>query len=261
MKHLLSLIDFSDVSLNLLKQSLELAKREKSRLDFIYVLGQDEEVGEIRDKLQSTLAEMASNDIKGDIIFLQGPFQDEVVACVDRIKPDLFLTAAYGRSGPRQNFSGVYIYRIIRRLERPTLVINDTQPAEPYPFNKILIPAAPHEDYHDKVKDSLSLLAPGGRIDLFLIHKKRIELSRRIESNLKAAQEFLDKQQIENDLIEVESRDDKLSYGSENLLYALENKYQAVSILGRVSKQNKSFGSLDKENMLVNDFGIPILCS
>jgi hypothetical protein len=51
-----------------------------------------------------------------------------------------------------------------------------------------------------------------------------------------------------------------VGFSRQSLEYIANHPTDLISIMAQVSKRNKSFGNADKENMILNPMGIPVLC-
>lgn len=259
-KKVLVLVDFSSTGQLALDQAIEFAQRKKAKVALGHVLTSGEEEQETKHKLEQLAESIDSAGLESDIILERGDFLDEIQHVVKRHKADLVVVGTHGKVGLRQNLFGSNIYNLVKSLPAPSLVVSDDFKRVQGGFKKILLPIAPHENFIKKVTLSAELLAPEGRLVLFSIVKPGLEFSDRLEKNMKETSQFLDDHDISWENVEAESQHFSIGFSRETIQYAADNGIDAISIMAKVSDENKSFGTMDKESIILNKKGLAVLC-
>ena len=60
--------------------------------------------------------------------------------------------------------------------------------------------------------------------------------------------------------MEVEATVDAIGYSHEILGYIKKYEMDLIVIMAEVYKENTHFGTIDKENLILNKLGVPVLC-
>lgn len=257
MKKILALIDFTDISALALKQASALAKKNGASVHLLHV-GAD---GADTAHLESELASFAGDSSGVQLHIATGDFRSEVLSAVQKLRVDLVVVGTHGKSGWKQHLLGSNIYRLTKELSCPVLVVNESFSPSEGGFDKVLIPVSAHANFVTKVKDAASTLNEGGQIEIFAILKPGLALGDAIEANIRSASDWLDSAGVNWSLSEVDSASFSVGYSRETIKYAQENGIACISIFTEVSQESAAFGAVDKENMLLNEEGIAILCS
>ncbi|NNC84123.1 MAG: hypothetical protein HKN79_11150 [Flavobacteriales bacterium] len=124
-----------------------------------------------------------------------------------------------------------------------------------------MMPVAPHEDYLVKVEQTIDLMAPDGEIVIFAILKPGVPLDEEILRNIEATKKLLEERGVKYSYQEEDSDRYSIGYSKETLAHVRNEKMDLISIMANVSSRNQLFGKMDKENVLLNESGIPVLCA
>ncbi len=262
MNHILCLVDFTTTAQIAVRQSIALAKGKNAIITLCHILPTGHEADhDLLKELRPFEAEVETAGIECKSEISNGPFFQAVEEVIHRLRPGLVVVGTHGKHGLRQNLFGSNIYKLVKSLPVPTLVVNDNTTPMEGGFKAILLPVAPHPDFLLKLEQAAVLLAPGGRIYLFEIRKPGAGYDEEIEKNIRASRQWLEEQNLPWDFIEKGSRNFSVGYSLETIEFAHEHKMDLIAIMAKVSEKNRSFGKLDKENLLLNKEGLPVLCA
>ena len=263
MKSILVLADFTDTAEISLAQAIAIAKEHESSISICHVSSSVLEVvpEELMQKIKPFAALVEKEGIKSDIVIGHGDLFHEVQMIVQRIKPDLVIVGTHGKVGIKQNLFGSSIYKLVKGIHAPTLVISAKTKVQSGAFKKVMLPVAPHKDYLLKVKQTCNLLAEGGEIIIFGILKPGVPLMDSILNNIEDTKRFLDRIGVNYTYQQVESKHYSIGYARDTLDAVSEQNMDLISIMTKVSDDNLYFGNIDKENLILNDLGVPILCA
>ena len=263
MKNIVTLVDFTPTAMISAKQSVALGKLHGAKVIFCHIL--ESYYGDITQETQDQMLPYQSlckqEGVEHSVIFGKGELIGEVHNIVLDISPDLVIVGTHGKVGIKQALFGATIFKMVNQINCATLVVNDNMKIREEGFKRVLLPIAPHDDYLLKVKQTCSVLEQGGIISIFVINKPGIELSPNILENISDTKRLLDKLNIRWEYLEVEATDFSVGYSKQTIQFASENNMEVISIMTDVSEQNLHFGGVDKENLLLNKAGVPILCS
>jgi hypothetical protein len=90
--------------------------------------------------------------------------------------------------------------------------------------------------------------------------KYGLPLDREILINIKTAQHFLNSKGIENEYLEIVTDQYTNGYSKDTLQYIKDQEIDLITIFTKVSDKKSSFALADKENIILNDIGITVLC-
>ncbi len=123
-----------------------------------------------------------------------------------------------------------------------------------------MCPVSHHTTYLKMLDKTIKLLAPDGKIIIFAIAKYGLQLDKEVTINIKTAQQFLNSKGIKNEYLEVVSDQYSNGYSKETLDYIKNQEIDLITIFTKVSDQKSSYALSDKENIILNNLGITVLC-
>lgn len=263
MKSILVLVDFTDTAEIAVNQAIAIAKIKQAAITICHV--SPSVINEVSDELMKNIepyAEMVrAQGIENKILVGHGELFHEVHEIVKRLDPDLVIVGTHGKVGLKQNLFGSSIYKLVKGIKAPTLVINDKMNGLNGAFKKIMLPVAPNKDYLLIVKQTINLLAKDGEIIIFAILKPGVDLSDEIIENVESSKRFLDKVGVPYTYLQLDSKHYSIGYARDTFDAVKDHNIDLISIMTHVSEVNPYFGSIDKENIILNDLGIPVLCA
>lgn len=262
MHTILVLIDFTPTSEIAIDQAIAISKLTGAKITLSHIAGSESELQSeaFAAKLAPYTKEADNQGVDYNLFMVAGNFKKRVSAYVNEHHPEMVVVGTHGKHGLKQNLFGSNIYDLTKSLNTSILVVNDHAPVTVGGFKKVLMPVAAHEDFMLKVKQTSKLLAADGEIVIFNITKPGVSLDRQLIENTEAAEEFLKSQNCRSSYVEKESTTFSVGYSRETLDYAASNGIDLISIMSRAAHQTGS-EAMDKENILLNTEGIPVLCA
>lgn len=260
MNLIVCLVDFTDTSLKAMDQAIAIARKTGASVTIAHIVAKD---ADLRDGLIKDLSAYESRaeeqGVSASSITGRGSLYTEAERIVKDIKPELVVVGTHGKVGLRQNLFGSNIYKLVQKISTACLVVSDFTNTVEDGFRNIIMPVAPHSDYLTKVKQTVPLLADDGTIHIFEIRKPGAGFNEKLAANVKMAQAYLDELNIKHEYIEKGSRDVSDGFSQETIDFAYDMGMDLLSIMTRVSEENKRFGKADKEAALLNKMAIPVL--
>ncbi|MDX5321252.1 MAG: universal stress protein [Bacteroidota bacterium] len=260
MKKILALVDFTPITEKVIQQSVILAKQNNAALCLCHFIHGDTPKAEMEQKLAAYQQQLKSEGIVSETLCSEGNLYQDIDEVALRFMADLVIVGTHGKVGLRQNLFGSNIWKLVNAIPCSTLIISDATKINPQGFQKILMPLGPHPSFNKKAIFTSQLLAPGGTIQIFAIQKPGVPIGTDMLKISADTQRVYSDEQIKNSYVEIESSHFSVGYSRDTLEYAKNENYDAISILTEVSEVNAHFGQIDKENLVVNELGIPILC-
>ena len=262
MKHILVLVDFTETAKIALDQAIAIAKDHNATITISYISDSPNTkvVGVLKDALRPYGKKVEEKGLVHEIVIGYGDLFSEVNTLVRKLRPDLVVVGTHGVHGIKQNLFGSSIHKLVKSIPAPTLVVNDKTIVVNGGFKKIMLPVAPHDDFMVKVEKTCTVLAKDGEIVIFAILKPGIGLDERIIKNLDLAKAYLEKKGVKWSYKEVEAEHYSIGYSTESLAKVQSEKMDLISIMANVAPTTQIFGKMDKEKVLLNEQGLPVLC-
>lgn len=263
MENILVLVDFTKTSFRSLTQAINLAKMYNSNVNICHISSSPSEEAKeaLLKDFKPYIQRLENERIQHEIIIKPGKLFSTVSNLVDKRKPDLVVVGTHGKVGLKQNLFGSAIYKLVKGIHAPTLVLNDDSEISEQGFKKAVLPVAPHFNYMTKVKQTCNVLSKNGKIIIFAIQKPGLELDKAILDNIEATKKYLTRLEIEWEYQEFDSSRFSVGYSKETLSFVEDQGVDLISIMTEESSQNVIFGKTDKENILLNKLGISVLCA
>lgn len=260
-KNILTLVDFTDTAETAINQAVAIARLHNSTVTLFHVTDSEQEEEKARDRLEESVEKLRNSEVSITIKVYRGDIFHEVPEAVKHLQADLVVVGTHGIKGLRQNLFGSNIYKLVSHISTAVLVVSDYTAVVEGGFKRVLFPVAPHRNYLIKAKQTIPLLAPSAQVFLFEINKPGAELDDQVWKNLEETEQFLTEKGVDWQFIEKGSRSFSVGYSRETLDYAKAENMDLVAIMTQVSDRNRSFGKMDKENLMLNKEGLPILCA
>lgn len=261
MKTIAVLIDFTDGAALALHQALNLAKKFGSKVFAINIADSHTLV----DKAQADMNDFIEREVPGkhsiEVVIGSGPFMKAIPSALYKIEPDLVLVCTHGIRGISQLLFGADIQKLVESIPFNTLVLQENNQVDLCEVNKILLPVGPHPKFLNKVVQTAQLAKLfQAEIVIYEIDSPEIENDEMLVKNRLLTKTHFEEQQVNYSIAFDEFRILSAGYSRQTLEYAKEHGFSMISLITHVSKNDVIFGVGDKENFLVNSYGIPILC-
>jgi len=259
---MLILIDFSPISQLVLEQALMIAKSNHAKITFCHVSNSASEnkIEEINHSFISYIKKAKEIGLEHETHISTGNLIEGIKAAVAQFSSDIIIAGTHGKQGILQHLFGSKIFNLIKEISCPFLVLNAQSKIVEHGFKNVLVPVSHHTTYLKMLEKTVKLLAPDGKIIIFAIVKYGLQLDREVLINTKTAQQFLNSKGIKNEYLEIVSDEYSKGYSADTLKYIKDQEIDLITIFTKVSDKKSSFALTDKENIILNDLGITVLC-
>lgn len=262
MKNILVLVDFTETAAISVRQAIALAKAKGAKVHISHIFPDNEKEAGLRSgKFDAYLKACADAGVECAIEAGEGDLVHEAQEIVEKLNVDLVVVGTHGKHGVKQNIFGSHIYNLVKRIPAPALVVSGSTRIKEEGFRKVMLPVGSHSNYIHEVKQTCELLADGGTVVIFAIIKPGIPLDESIVANVEAAKEEFNSHGVNWEYMEIDSGVYSIGYSHETLEYLGKHDMDLIVIMTEVSDVNRHFGKIDKENVILNDLGVPVLCS
>lgn len=262
MNNILCPTDLSPVTQKAVPRAEDLAARLKGSLTLLHVLTRKEAHADEGADARLAMEELRNRvtSVPVQVKYKSGDF---IRGIADESREDhvMMVCATHGARGIRQNLFGMDMLKLVRRVEIPSLVLQDHSPAE-NAFGTIVMPVAAHE-HLERLLSSVSKLARayGSTVHIYQVDRPGEALSEVLLANKVKMKDWLDREGVAFE--EVEERPDHYSIGfaDATIRYAERVHAGCIAIMAFPSEEFRYIADAEKEHMLTNAPGIPVLCA
>ncbi len=258
MKRIAVLLDFTEGCEIALKQAQSIANLTGADLYALNIVADENQKAETIEKIKTFVQRVTGNTNAiaqadaGDLFFA-------APRLLQQIDPDLVVVGTHGIHGIRQKLFGAHILKLIQAIPYPSLVVQENTNGIEFPA-KILFPIGPHADYHKKISQTLALAkATNSEVVVYEIEKPGVVLSEQHIANRKAAIEAFENENIRFSRVVEEANTASLGYSRQTIKYAEATNIDIITILAQIPHNDIYMGVADKETLLTNESGIPVL--
>jgi len=262
MNDILCPTDLSETSLHGLRYADHLASRFASSISLLHVMGKKELTEEGRSNAKDRMEQQRSQITKSPTVvhFREGDFISEI-ADESRKGHSLMVCTTHGLRGLRQSLFGADILKLVRHVEVPTLVVQAKSP-EQNSFAVIVMPVAAHPDI-EHLLTGVALLAKtfGSTVHVYQLVRPGESPSDELLANKARMVEWLGKEGIAVKTVEEPSTSFSVGFSWPTIDYAKRVGAGCIVIMSVASDEYRYIADAEKERLLINEPGIPVLCA
>lgn len=262
MKHIAVLIDFSELCKTSARQAAVIAKRSGARITLLHVTQPQHKAMEegIRDHMKPYSAIIEESGVACAQAVGYGDFMDVIASELERLQPDLVVTGTHGIRGIRQNLFGSNILSLVQRLPFPTLVVQDSLLVKSEGISKMLFPMGAHAHFETQIKQCAALaMIHQAYVTVYIVLKTDSGPGEAIEANLTITRNMFEQFGVKYTVVEEPATVYSFGFGKQIDLYAEQNAMDVIVVMSH-SAPSSLMGNSDKEKILLNKAGIPVLC-
>lgn len=191
-----------------------------------------------------------------------GDFLSVIPSIVADLEFDLVVVPTHGKVGIMQNLFGAKILKLVKSLPAPSLVVQEGTKVADNGFQKLLFPVGPHVDFDIKIKQTAQFAKIfDSTVIIYTVRNDVRGLSEELRKNITASKNYFTEHKVKFQEVGEEPTGYSVGYAKYILNYAKNNGVSAICIMAKVSDASEYIGNTDKENTLLNDAGIPVLCT
>jgi len=261
MRSITALIDHTEISQKVIEFTKQIARHQgvKAHLLTVVPKGDNKRSEECRSRLTDYNKEFYEAGLDVELHMIEGSFFDIVEGAVDKLHTSLVIIGTHGKKGLKQHIFGSNILKLVQMLNVPSLVVQDSSEWHAGGFAKVLFPIAEHSQFEMKMQQTRELMDPNGMVELYTIYKTD-RLNDETAENVTKCQGFFEAEGIKYRLVEEEAKIYSVGYARQTIAYAGESNPHLISIMAQAAGDTKVFGNVDKENVILNELGIAVLC-
>ncbi|MBZ0206353.1 MAG: universal stress protein [Flavobacteriales bacterium] len=208
----------------------------------------------------ATLDQMASHGVKVSEVQREGAFMKEIIA-ESRNGYSMMVAGTHGVRGLRQEMLGSDMLNLVRMVAVPTLVVQVYSPRK-VNMERILMPVAGHDDI-SPLLDAVCSVAKtcGSHVDVYQQLVEGQTTSNALLTNKVKMLDRLAKEGIKH--AEVNEPVEKFYEGFvlRTIRHARNTGVDCIAIMAHASGEHKKIADKEKQELITNELGVPILCA
>ena len=173
----------------------------------------------------------------------------------------LMVVGTHGSKGLRQSLFGADILKLTRKVTVPSLVVQDMTPVEP-DFQRIVMPVAGHADI-SSLLNAVTMLAKsfGSEVHVYQVMRPGEQPSDQLLGNKLKMLDHLRDAGIACKEVNEPTTTFSAGFAEQTAKYAAGIGASCIAIMARASDDYRWIADAEKERLLVNATGIPVLCA
>lgn len=258
MRKILVFVNFTEASLQAVKQAAVFSKQGDGILHICHV-SNDENDDEVQEKLNDYSKLVKEMGGRASVLTGAGDFFAEAPALAKGIAPDLVIIGAVGMEGFSTSHFGSSIYKLVRSLPFPALILQRNAALSKNGYRNAVLPLSAHRNFNRVVQALSAVMASDGSVTILGVTVKGAELDDTLLSNAASAQSEMDRLGIRRTYKTIDVP--KISSGYADIILAEMAKegMDLIAMPADVAKRSQHFGKMDKEALLSNPRGFPVL--
>jgi nucleotide-binding universal stress UspA family protein len=261
-KKILVPVDFTELSDKVIEQAAFISSASGSDLVLLHIADRSSDLASASVKLAHKAEETAHKyNVNCESYVREGSIYKDIQAETEENDYILVVIGTHGVRGLKQKLLGSDILKVITKVPTPTLVVQSTSPFRTG-FGKIVLPVATHLSYENILR---AVVVIGkifkSEVHIYSIERPGFEWPDQLKKNLEKTRAIFDENGISH--IRVNEKQTVLSVGfsHQTLQYAKKTGADMIAMMSVSSEEYHYFAQQDKENLLTNETGIPVLCA
>lgn len=260
MKMISTLIDFRPTSEIATQYACWLAKETGASVNLLHISAEHQpDTAKIKEQLRN-FTKIDTYGIDYSISVGKGDYMYEIPKMLKLVDADFAVIGTHGVEGVYQALFGVNVIKLIQSITISSLIVQENTPSPADNAPKILFPVGIHHNFDAMIRKTADwALSLDADVDILCILKDDADTYDDFIKNTDRTKAFFDKSGVRYRTIIREPKTYSIGYSKEILNYAGENGIGLITMLSRLSDQNRYFGNVDKTNLVLNSLGIPVL--
>ena len=255
-------VDFTELSDKVIEQSAMIAKKAGADLVLLHITDKESEIASDSVKLRSKAESSTSKyhvSCEGKV--RRGTIYKDIQAEAEESEYMMAVIGTHGVRGLKQKLLGSDILKVISKVPVPVLVVQSTSPFR-IQFDKIVLPVATHVSYENILR-AVTVIGKlySSEVHIYSIERPGFEWPETLKKNLEKTKAIFEESGVS--YLRINEKQTVLSVGfaHQTLQYARKTRADMIAIMSVSSEEYHYFAQQDKENLLTNEGGIPVLCA
>jgi nucleotide-binding universal stress UspA family protein len=174
----------------------------------------------------------------------------------------IVVIATHGIQGLRQKMMGADILKLVKAIPVPVLVVQRDSVAPEGGFKKMVFPVGGHKRFDRQVNAALLIgQIFDTEIQVYSVRKKGDEWTPTLKKNTQLAEKAFSEKGIRHSRVNEEPNVLSVGYARQTIKYAVKSGADLISIMSVPTPEHYYYAQADKEEMLTNEYLIPVLCT
>ena len=262
MKDILCATDLTPAADVALGFALQIADRSSAQVTLLHVVAEGGATGpegqKHLDRLEGQVQRMNGSERVRKLL-LEGHFMTRIAEESERGHA-LVVLGTHGPRGIRQTLLGADILKLVRRISQPTLVVQEIS-TEAMNFDRIVMPVSGH-DHIDRLLDAVIMLARlnASEVHIYQLMRPNEDPSEHLISNRNRMTERLNEAQVRSTEVHETPTHYSIGFAEHTIRYAQRIGAGCIAMISHSSDDYRYIADAEKERLLTNDAGIPVLC-
>jgi nucleotide-binding universal stress UspA family protein len=255
--------DFTKAAERAQVYATEIAARSNASITLLHVLEKrDVESGSLANASarMGNAADTLAPSTKVNEVFREGDPMKQIIAESSQGHA-LMVVGTHGPRGLRQTLLGADILKLVRHVRTPSLVVQAESPQH-VGLDRILMPVAGHTDIH-RLLDVVCYLARAfnSEVHVFQVFRPGEEPSERLLRNKQLMLDRLRAEQVKCVEANVPATVFSMGFAEQTIRHAHDIGAGAIAIMAIASDDYRWIADAEKERILTNAHGIPVICA
>lgn len=215
---------------------------------------------DMRKSHAGNLDTLAKQGVQVTEVQREGPYLKEIVTEAGNGKA-MMVVGTHGVQGLRQEMLGSDMLKLVRQVPVPTLVVQ-LYASRKVDMRRIVMPVAGHDDI-TPLLDAVCFLAKayGSEVDVYQQLIEGDATSNALLRNKSKMIERLGKEQIKHHEVNEPVGKFYKGFAVRTIRHAHKVGAGCIAIMAQASGEHKKIADQEKQEMLTNEKGIPVLCA
>lgn len=259
MKNIAVLVDYTEGSKKALNQARVLAELAGSHVHVLNVT--DNEINELEHaRLAAFTTEVIGISLPMTTHLCDGRLMTGLVEGLTAIRPDLIVLCTHGVKGVVQHLFGARVLALVHSLDNSFLVVHENSEINEAGFEKILFPATHSSIASVLIHQVMNIAAEcDSEVVFYEIDKYVGDVEKEIKANFEAAKKVFKAKGIRFSHVKEEPNNHSMGFARQTLDFACSNGIGLIATPSEVVDNGFLMMKSDKELLLTNSQGIPVL--
>jgi nucleotide-binding universal stress UspA family protein len=254
-------IDFSDGSKVALQQALLLCSAKQGKILAINIVADEDKKAEVAQKLSEFVQASNTNQVAIDIAVGVGDLFAESKRVLFTFNPNYVFICTHGVKGIVQTLFGAFIVKLVQSIPYPSIVFQENNSVQFNQIQKIIFPISEHEKFELKMEEATKIAQLyGATVHIYYINKPSLGDEERKLANIRNAVNHFENAGVKYEVVEEDVLFFSAGYAKQTLDYCKRNQIQLITLLATVPERDPFMNEADKENFIMNEQGIPVIC-
>jgi nucleotide-binding universal stress UspA family protein len=259
MKNIAVLVDYTEGCRKALNQARILAELAGSSIHVVNVTSKEVNDSE-HERLSAFATEELGVSLPAHTHVLDGRLMTALKSGLEEINPDLVVLCTHGVKGIAQHLFGSRVLSLVQSVDKSFLVVQENSQIVEEGFGKILFPATHSAVASVLIHQVMTLAAEcDSEVVFYEIDKYVGDVEKEIRENFDAAKKVFKAKGIRYSHVKEEPNNHSMGFARQTLDYAAKNGIGLIATPSEVVDNGFLMMKSDKELLLTNEQGIPVL--